>query len=657
VPAAWHRVRIHRPGATPAMVHVQPAVRPGNGSTGSTRDGTTASLAMTDAEGRLVASVDSVEFRPIPARQLRRRLSGKLDDTFVLNWVPVAVSPSPDRPLPLAMTLLGADRLGVGAALRSAGIELTELPDLPALDHAVGAGSAPSTVVFCVGGRGSRATDVAAESERALAVIQEWIIDERLAATSLVAVSRGAVDLGESGPRIDPAASAAWGLLRAAQRERPGRLRLVDLGVAPATGLAILDALATGREEIAIHAATLTVPELDHPRTQPPAESARPWDPDGTVLITGGTGALGAMLAEHLVRRRGVRHLMLLSRRGTAADGARELTARLTRLGAQVAVVPADASDRSALAEALSQVPQEHPLTAVVHAAGIVDDCTIGSLTPRRLRRVLKAKVDAALHLHELTAEADLRGFVLFSSIAGLMGSAGQGAYCAANSFLDALATQRSADGKPGLSLAWGPWDAAEGMAGRLAKADAARWSRSSLIPMPADDALARFDEAIAAGQAVGAPLRVRTLDGPADSAGGSDGADRADRADRQQVPALLAKIVRGTSSTVAPWPAVGSTGSGPGDLRRTLSTGPDAQRRDTLRELVKTAAAVALGLGDSKSILDDGDLWDIGIDSLTALELHRSLEMATGLGIGSSAVFEHRTTGALADHLDTLLR
>ena len=208
-----------------------------------------------------------------------------------------------------------------------------------------------------------------------------------------------------------------------------------------------------------------------------------PFDPDGTVLITGGTGSLGALVARHLVAEHGVRHLVLASRRGPDAEGAAELAAGLAEAGAAVTVTACDVADRDAVAALLAAVPAGHPLTGVVHTAGVLDDGVIGALTPERLEYVFGPKVTAIRHLDELTRDMDLSVFAVFSSAAGVFGSAGQGNYGAANAFLDGLMARRRADGLPGVSMAWGLWEQAGGMTADLSQADQARMSRGGVLP------------------------------------------------------------------------------------------------------------------------------------------------------------------------------
>ena len=240
-----------------------------------------------------------------------------------------------------------------------------------------------------------------------------------------------------------------------------------------------------------------------------------PLDPEGTVLITGGTGVLGTLLARHLVTRHGARNLLLISRKGRAAENAAAIESELTELGASVRIESCDAADRDSLQELLAGIPVEHPLTAVIHAAGVLDDAVFAAQTPHHLDVVLRPKVDAAWNLHELTASADLSSFVLFSSAAGVIGSAGQANYAAANAFLDGLAQHRRHRGMPGVSMAWGWWAQATGMTGHLDERDRARMSRSGYVPMSSSDGLAHFDAALRQSRSFVVPAQFHLADHP----------------------------------------------------------------------------------------------------------------------------------------------
>ncbi|WP_406211371.1 SDR family NAD(P)-dependent oxidoreductase [Kitasatospora sp. NBC_01560] len=362
-------------------------------------------------------------------------------------------------------------------------------------------------------------------------------------------------------------------------------------------------------------------------------------DPEGTVLVTGGTGVLGAMVARHLVTEHGAKHLLLLGRRGPEAPGAAELTAELTALGARVTVTACDTADRESLAGALAGIPAAHPLTAVVHAAGVLDDAVIASLTPAQLAAVLRPKVDAAWHLHELTREADLGAFVLFSSSAAVLGGPGQGNYAAANTFLDALAQHRRAAGLPGQSIAWGLWERASGMTGHLAATDLTRLRRSGVSPLADAEGLAMFSAALHADQAL---LVAMKLDVTAARAAFRNGS----------VPPLLRRLVGAPGR-----PAVSAAPAG-GDSApaRRLAALPAAERARALLELVRANAAVVLGHATDEAIRPDRAFKQLGFDSLTAVELRNRLNAATGLKLPATLVFDHPTPDALAGWLHTEL-
>ncbi|NEA64070.1 type I polyketide synthase [Streptomyces sp. SID12488] len=359
------------------------------------------------------------------------------------------------------------------------------------------------------------------------------------------------------------------------------------------------------------------------------------FDPNGTVLVTGGTGALGGLVARRLVTEHGVRHLLLLGRRGLAAEGADALCAELVAAGAEVTVAACDSADREALAAVLAEVPREHPLTGVVHAAGVLDDARVGRLTPERVDAVLRPKVDAAWHLHELTRDMDLAAFVLFSSASGTLGTRGQANYAAANVFLDALAEQRRAQGLPGVSVAWGLWGRASGMTGHLDAADLARLRRVGVGALTDAEGLDLFDAALSADRATVVAMR---LDVGAVRASGT-------------VHPLLRQLVGAPARRAV---AAGPAGAVPGgqSLRDRLAALPAAERGRTLLDLVRDQAALVLGHETSAAIGLDQAFKELGFDSLTAVELRNRLNTATGLRLPATLIFDHPTAAALGEHL-----
>jgi acyl transferase domain-containing protein/D-arabinose 1-dehydrogenase-like Zn-dependent alcohol dehydrogenase/acyl carrier protein len=365
----------------------------------------------------------------------------------------------------------------------------------------------------------------------------------------------------------------------------------------------------------------------------------RALDDDGTVLITGGTGGLGALLARHLVVNRGVRHLLLVSRRGEQAPGVPELLAELTELGAQAAVEACDVTDRDALARLLGEIPAAHPLTAVVHAAGAMDDATITSLTPAQVDAVIRPKVDAAINLHELTKDADLSAFVCFSSMSGTIGGTGQGNYAAANVFLDALALSRRAEGLPAQSLAWGLWAQQSEMTGKLDDADLARMVSGGFEPLSSDEGLALFDAAGGISDAMVAPVRIniKTLRASASAS---------------PVAALLRGLVGGSvrRTVTAASTDVAEV------LKQKLAGMSEVDRNRTVLDLVRTHAAAVLRYAGADAIDPERGFMEFGFDSLTALDLRNRLAIAMGLKLPATMVFDYPRPAVLAQHLMTLL-
>ena len=356
-------------------------------------------------------------------------------------------------------------------------------------------------------------------------------------------------------------------------------------------------------------------------------------DPDGTVLITGGTGTLGALMAEHLVRNHHTRNLLLLSRRGADAPGTAELTARLAELGATVHITAVDTADEQALTTVIEGIDPKHPLTGVIHAAGVLDDATLTAQTPAHLQHVWAAKATTAANLHRATAGSRLGMFVVFSSAAGTLGSPGQANYAAANAYCDALTAQRHTLGLPGTSIAWGLWATDGGMTGGLDHTDRARMARSGLAPMSVEHALGLFDRAQGHG---GAQLLAAELDLPLLAA-----------QPVEMLPPVLRALV-----TAGARPARRVAAAQVGDLPGKLAAMAPAEQQQFLLALVRSNAAIALGHSDPESVRPDTPFKDLGFDSLTAVELRNRLTMATGLRLPAALVFRYPTPLAIADHL-----
>ncbi|MEU6988977.1 SDR family NAD(P)-dependent oxidoreductase, partial [Streptomyces sp. NPDC046324] len=446
------------------------------------------------------------------------------------------------------------------------------------------------------------------------------------------AVTRGAVSTGRLDPLTDSAAAQVWGLGRVAALEHPDRWGgLLDLPEtldhrAGARLAAVLAGIGV-EDQLAIRDTGVFARRLRHAAPEP---AATPWRPDGTVLITGGTGALGSHLARTLAAR-GTPHLILTSRRGLDAPGAAGLVEELARSGATASVVACDAADRDALAAVLAGVPEAHPLTAVVHAAGVSDDMALTELTEERLGAVLRAKADAADVLDDLTGElGSLTAFVTYASIAGVWGSGGQAAYAAANAHLDALAERRRAAGLPATSVAWGPW--AE--AGMAASDEAvAHLRRRGLRPLDPELAVTALDRAVASGDAC-----VTVADVEWERFAATFTATRPSP--------LLTELPEVGDTATTPAPAAGAA------LRDRLTALPAAERERVLLDLVTTTVAGVLGHRDRAAVDPSAAFRDLGLDSLTAVELRDRLAAATGLPLPAALAFDHPTALLLAAHV-----
>ncbi|MFJ7907013.1 type I polyketide synthase, partial [Kitasatospora sp. NPDC096204] len=590
----------------------------------------TTHLTITDPTGTpvLTAGLTLRAFDP-------RTLGSNRDPLHTVDWQKLPVHPADTGTDTTDWALVGQAGDPIASAL---GITETH-PTLTALRTAADAsGRTPSTVLLPWSAAHHGLPEAAHHSAHtALTVLQEWLSDERLADSRLVVLTRGAVAAGPAPAVPALADSPVWGLLRTAQSEAPGRFTVLDLDPAvPVHESARLlpGALASGRTQLAVRDDALHGPTLSRTAATGTVDLA----PAGTVLITGAFGQLGALLARHLVTEHGVRHLLLTSRRGPDAPGAAELVTELTESGAEVRAVACDTTDRDAVAALLTAVPTDHPLTAVIHTAGVLDDGIITTLTPERLDTVLRPKIDAALHLHELTAHLPLTAFVLYSSVSGLTGTAGQANYAAANAFLDALAHHRHTLGLPATSLAWGLWDEG-GMGEKLNEADLTRLRRSGIVPMAPESALRMFDAALGHASPLLAPV---ALDGSVLQARSASGT----------LTEILRGLVRATPrpprAQAAPTAAAAT---GP-SLRDRLAAAPTEEREPLLLELVREHAAAVLGHGSPDRVEAKRGLLDLGFDSLTAVEFRNRVNKVTGLRLATTVVFDHPTPLAVARHL-----
>ncbi|MBB4682646.1 acyl transferase domain-containing protein [Amycolatopsis jiangsuensis] len=525
-------------------------------------------IVASDVTGAPVATVDSLVSRPVSAGEALDRQHS----LFVLDWTELA-EPRADAAFPAEITIASCDQ---------------PPGDLGTITHQV--------------------------ARQALRLLQDWLAADRPG--TLAVVTRGSV--------LDtpaPAAAAVWGLVRSAQREHPGRFVLIDTDGHEDSLRLLPTAAALGEPEVALRAGTVF-----RPRLAGAGQSDEAVPITGTVLVTGSAEGLGGLVARHLVAEHGVRRLVFTSRRGEEAEGAIALRRELTGMGAQVTMAACDVADRASLAALLERTG---PLNAVVHTAAVLEDGLLTSLTAEGLDRVLRAKADAVLNLHELAG--DLDAFVVFSSAAGTLGGPGMGSYAAANAFLDAFMRHRRAAGLPGQSLAWGLWARTGGMAGRLGTADLARMGRDGVTPMSEAEGLALFDAACRSGADVVLPIRL-------------DPTVLREQAD--DLPLLLRGLAPSRTRR-----AEAATADDPGFAQRLAGlAGPDQESQ--LLDLVRRHAAAVLGHPSPRAIAPEQAFKELGFDSLTGVDLRNRLAAATGVRLTATLVFDHPTPRALAARL-----
>ncbi|MFD5915017.1 SDR family NAD(P)-dependent oxidoreductase, partial [Streptomyces massasporeus] len=598
------------------------------------RTNATASLHATDAEGRPVLKVAALRLREATAEQLRA--GEAVEHLYSVAFQPLR---HPNRADGHTRTwLVGgdgtlADRLG---AAGDAPEPVRHCPGTDALTVLLDADEeAPARLVVdatALGGEEAHTAALTAVTDT-LRMAQRLFADERLEQTELVWVTRDSVAASPADPLDGWTGAAVWGLIRAARAEHPERtVRLVDLDAQDTDGDALAQALAaTGEPETAVRAGEVLAPRLVREPTVDETDAAHRLDPDGSVLLTGGTGELGRRVARHLVHTYGVRHLVLTSRRGADAPGADDLVRELTEAGAEtVSVVRCDVADRDQLAAVLSAVAPEHPWTGVFHLAGVTDDALLADQDEDRVRRVMDPKAAGAAHLADLTAGLDLSALVLFSSVSGVLGGPGQSNYAAANAWLDAMAARLRRQGRPAVALSWGMWEqSGDGMTAQLGQADLVRIRRQGIGALTERQGMRALDQALAGDRAQLVPVRLELATVQREADRGED------------VHPLLCGLVRTTPRRTA-----SRSGSG-SDVRDRLAALPQEERLPALLALVQQEAAAVLG--GKEGIGEQQVFQQLGMDSMTAVELRRRLTAVTGVRLPSTLAFDYPTPTALA--------
>ncbi|MEU9117145.1 SDR family NAD(P)-dependent oxidoreductase [Streptomyces sp. NPDC048483] len=594
--ASWRNVSLHAAGAS--------AIRARITKTGED----SVSLTAVDAAGHPVLSAGALTLRALTDAP-KRAAHSPHKRLLRLEWIPAPQAEAAPDIRSMVLAPLGAASLA----------DIKGTPDLVVVPVPRTEGGFPQSVHE--------------QTTQALLLAQEWIADERFPASHLVFLTSGAVE-GD-----DLAGSALWGLLRSTMAEHPGRFVLADVEDAGEHGDggdvdvllgALPGLLPSGEAQFVVRDKKVRMGRLAWLPADADTRSPQ-WDPEGTVLITGGTGGLGVELARHLATN-GTRHLLLVSRSGPAAHGAAELADELRALGAQPTIVACDTADPDALAGLLADIPAEHPLTAVVHLAGILDDGVVTALTPDRLTPVLRPKVDAAWHLHEATKALDLAAFIMFSSVSGTLGAAGTANYAAANAFLDGLVHHRAALGLAGQSLVWGHWDVG-GMIGALNPAFVQRMRGNGMAPISVEEGMELFDAAC--GYAEPVVMAVGLIP--------------AARVPQGEIPPMFRGLFRQSRRTAS---NATSTSGTPATFAQKLLELPEGERVGHIVDLVRGEAALILGYASAAEIEPRRDFYELGFDSLTSIELRNRLATATGLQLPATLVFDTKTPADLGARL-----
>lgn len=452
--------------------------------------------------------------------------------------------------------------------------------------------------------------------------------------TPMVWITRNAVGASSDDTAAGLGASTLWGLLRTGRMEHPElRVRIIDLDGRPFADDTLARALVLGGEcEFSVRHGQLLVPRLQRVEASPKLSDHRLIRRDGAVLITGGLGGIGRHVARWLASKHGIRDIVITSRHGMKASGADDFVTELSQLGARATVASSNIADLAEVKKVMKLFGEHRPLRGVVHAAGVLDDGVIQSLTPRRCAATFGPKVDGAWHLHSLTRDMDLDLFMVTSSISGIMGSTGRANYSAANIFLDSLMQLRRSEGLPATSVALGLWGG-EGMSGNLSRMERVRYARFGLDPLEPSHGLALFEQAVRSERAV--------------TVAAAYDLDRLQSyyEDRGETPPLFRALLGQDESA--------SLGiGGDRDLREVLSEAPEAQHVAIALSMVRETVAKTLGFKSSADLDVDLPLQQVGVDSLTAVMIRNKLASLTGLSLTPRIVFEHANLSALSRSL-----
>ncbi|HDT4624424.1 TPA: SDR family NAD(P)-dependent oxidoreductase [Klebsiella oxytoca] len=597
---------------------------------------TLANILFCDDEGNVQASLKGITTRHAPAH--RFLLGQQSCGLFSLIWSPLLI---PASPAANRLYLLG----DVPAALSNAipaGVSVEQYLSVEQLAQSLSNKSHgnPSfdIVLFCRSQSiGLPVEDAHQMTADVMQQLHNWLADPLFVDSGLIIVTQGAIATSTDEGILRLYQAPVWGLVRSAQSEHPQRkIRLLDMDEEPASFSAWLSALSDDAPQLALRTGRFYHPTLAS-YTQP-ADSGHFFD-SGTVLLTGGTGALGACIARHLVTQHRCKSLLLLSRQGERAPGATALRQELQQAGAEVTIAACDVADKASLSQALAQVPFDYPLTSVIHLAGVIQDGSFELMTRRDLAAVLRSKLDSAVYLDDLTRSHTLSSFILFSSLSGLLGTPGQANYAAANTFLDALAQHRRVNGQPAISLAWGPWDEG-GMAGKLNAADMARIQKVGLSLLSQQQGLALFDSALHCHQANVVPMNL----------------DHSVSARHPLLRPLFSSPTKENEHVVRERPGNSEpqekTADKPRAIRQTLAGLNETSRYQKILRWVTDEVATVLELASEDAPLPDRPLQELGLDSLMAVEIKNRLSKGSGLRLPVTLLFDHPTCQQLAAKL-----